>query len=415
MIDPKSFTAALREAGFDFFTGVPDSLLKELCACMNDTLGEEHHVIAANEGAAVALATGYHLGTGNAAVVYLQNSGTGNAVNPLLSLADPQVYAIPMLLVVGWRGEPGVKDEPQHIKQGAVQEDLMRVLGYPYEILSENEESAREQLGRLSARMSEGGTPVALLVRKGTFSEYGGAGAGQPAAGAAGGGGASMAGEASSGGGASSAGDVSGVGAGGEAAAPVAGFYPMSREEALTRILPHLEADARIVSTTGKTSREIYELREARGEGHAKDFLTVGSMGHAISIALGLARTRRAPVYCIDGDGAAIMHLGSLGVAAQRGGPNLRHIIINNGAHESVGGQPTIGFALSFERLARELGYRAAWTATNAGELDDRLDALRAHDGPALLEVRVRAGARADLGRPKSSPAENKRAFMEGL
>lgn len=400
MIDPKIFTAALREAGFDFFTGVPDSLLKELCACMNDTLGEEHHVIAANEGAAVALATGYHLGTGKAAVVYLQNSGTGNAVNPLLSLADPQVYAIPMLLVVGWRGEPGVKDEPQHIKQGAVQEELMRALGYPYEILSEDEDSAREQLGRLSGRMSEGGTPVALLVRKGTFSEYGGAGAGQPAAGAAGAGGASSAGEVSI--------------AGGEAA-PAAAVYPMSREEALSRILPHLEESARIVSTTGKTSREIYELREARGEGHAKDFLTVGSMGHAISIALGLARTRTAPVYCIDGDGAAIMHLGSLGVAAQRGGRNLRHIIVNNGAHESVGGQPTIGFALSFERLARELGYRATWTATNADELDDRLEALQAHDGPALLEVRVRAGARADLGRPKSSPVENKRAFMEGL
>ena len=372
MLNPVSFTNALQKQGFSFFTGVPDSLLKELCACITDTLGNDSHVIAANEGAAVALASGYHLATGKAGVVYMQNSGTGNAINPLLSLADPSVYAIPMLVIIGWRAEPGVHDEPQHVKQGEIQEALLASLGYPYEILSTDETEAHEQLTRLRERMASDQSPVVLLVRKGSFTEYPVAKPGSP--------------------------------------------YVMSREQALSLILPELEPEARIVSTTGKTSREIYELRDSTGVDHSRDFLTVGSMGHAVSIATGFAKFRpELPVYCIDGDGAAIMHMGSLAVTASQRLANFKHILINNGAHESVGGQPTAGFDFSFEALAKEFGYHTVATVTTAEELPKRIAELREAQGPAFLEVRVKPGARKDLGRPRTTPQENKRAFMEGL
>jgi len=455
LIAPSEFTQTLEDAGFAFFTGVPDSLLKELCACITDSMGSERHVIAANEGAAVGLAAGYHLATGRAAVVYMQNSGTGNAINPLLSLADPEVYSIPMLLVIGWRGEPGVKDEPQHVKQGRVQEALLESLEYPYEILSQDPSEAREQVARLSAAMRERSTPVALLVRKGTFSEYEGqasraqAAAGGSAAGAAGGEPAPAAAGCGPGAGARARGgsgavsNAAGVERGADdtgavtghrggsraaaeaerggsgAAAPAereAGQPAMTREAALERILPAIGGEARIVSTTGKTSREIYELREARGEGHAKDFLTVGSMGHAISIALGVAKfCPERPVYCVDGDGAAIMHMGSVAVAGAESPPNLRHIVINNGAHESVGGQPTAGSSLSFAALALELGYRDAWTAATPDELERALEEMSRRTGPSLLEVRVEPGSRSDLGRPRTTPVENKRAFIREI
>ena len=372
MVEPKDFVDHLSRLGLDFFTGVPDSLLKDLCAYITEQCPAGNHIIAANEGGAVALAAGYHLATGKAGVVYMQNSGTGNAVNPLLSLADPDVYAIPMLVVIGWRGEPGVHDEPQHKRQGRVQEALLGALGYRYEIMSEDPKEALVQLDSLVIEMKAKSTPVALLVRKGAFAGY------------------KMV----------------------QTAAPV---YQMTREDAIRIILESLSEDDRVVSTTGMTSREIYELRDAAGQGHGKDFLTVGSMGHALMIALGIARFRKGAVYCLDGDGAVIMHLGSLAIAAHGNPANLRHIILNNGAHDSVGGQPTIGYSLGFDSIAKELGYSAAFRAETPDALKSGLAKLAAVDGPGLLEVRVRGGARKDLGRPKTTPVENKAAFMENL
>lgn len=371
MLDPRETTALLRTQGYDFFAGVPDSLLKELCACITDTVAPQNHVIAANEGGAVALAAGYHLATGKAAVVYLQNSGLGNTINPLLSLADPQVYRIPMLVVVGWRGEPGVKDEPQHIKQGRIQNRLLEALEYPVAVLSAEPQEAQAQITELTAQMHQLGSPVFLVVRADTFAPYKLAADPPP--------------------------------------------YSLSREQALELIIPAVGEDARIVSTTGKTSREIFELRERLGQDHSRDFLTVGSMGHASMIALALARFATVPVYCIDGDGAALMHLGALPIAGHHGPENLRHIVINNGAHESVGGQPTVAFHLDIPAIARECGYRHVFRAQAAGELAAALTELAGVTGPALLEVRVRPGSRADLGRPTTTPVQNKQAFMDAL
>lgn len=372
MIDPKDFVALLAARGITFFAGVPDSLLKDLCAYVTANLPASNHVIAANEGGAVALAAGYHLATGKAALVYMQNSGTGNAINPLLSLADPDVYSIPMLVVIGWRGEPGTKDEPQHKKQGAVQEALLKSLGYSYEIMADAPEAVERQIDRLSEEMLAKKTPTALLVKKGSFGEYAFAGAEKRE-------------------------------------------YPLSREEAIKIVLGKLKGSDRVVSTTGMASREIYELRDAAGEGHAKDFLTVGSMGHAIMIALGVAKFSRGNVYCIDGDGAAIMHLGSLGIVGSQAPKNLRHIVINNGSHDSVGGQPTIGYDLPFDAIAKDLGYAEAFTAEDAAGIESAMHAMESAQGPAFLEIRARGGHRKDLGRPKTTTLENKTAFMESL
>lgn len=370
--EPKFFVEYLEKKGLSFFSGVPDSLLKDLCAYITGNCPPEKHIIAANEGAAVGLAAGYYLATGKPGVVYMQNSGTGNAINPLLSLADSDVYSIPMLLVIGWRGEPGIHDEPQHVKQGKVQEALLSSLGYRYEIMGADSNSVMIQMESMISEMNEKKTPVVLLVRKGSFAEY-------------------------------------------TLPSIKENPYSMTREDAIKVVLSASQKTDLFVSTTGMASREIYELREASGEGHASDFLTVGSMGHALMIASGIALFQKKTVYCIDGDGAAIMHLGSLGIAANIAPKNLRHIVINNGAHDSVGGQPTIGYSLPFPAIAKDLGYKNVFQAINSTEIEASLKRMSKCAGPSFLEIRVRGGARKNLGRPKTTPVENKIAFMENI
>ncbi|MDR0450609.1 MAG: phosphonopyruvate decarboxylase, partial [Treponema sp.] len=290
MIDPGFFCDRLKGRGTDFFTGVPDSLLKSFCACITGRGGEAGHVTAVNEGAAVALAAGYHLATGKIPLVYMQNSGIGNATNPLLSLADPEVYSIPLLLLVGWRGEPGLSDEPQHVKQGRVTDELFRTMRIPYAVLAPDERGLDSQLDTAYTYLRGESGPYALLVQKNTFSPYASQGAEEAAA-------------------------------------------EMSREEAIEEILRFSGEGEFFFSTTGMASRELYELREKLGQGHGRDFLTVGSMGHASHIALGVAmREPGLPVTCIDGDGAALMHLGALAAIGNLKPRNFRHILLNNGA-----------------------------------------------------------------------------------
>ncbi len=372
MLKPEELYSVFREQGYRFFTGVPDSLLKEFCAYIAENTSSDNHVITANEGAAIALAAGYHLGTGEAALVYMQNSGTGNAINPLLSLADPAVYGFPMLLLIGWRGEPGVKDEPQHVTQGFVQEELIRALGYPYEILEPEFESARSQIQELTKAMRASRSPVILLVRAGTFDRY-------------------------------------------QSAIPVSEIYPLTREEVLALIVDTSSEEDRFVSTTGRTSRELFEIRDRLNQGHERDFLTVGSMGHAPMIALGLAMTVKRTVYCIDGDGAALMHFGNMAIVGSRDAKNLRHFLINNGAHDSVGGQPTVGYDVPFHEIADRLGYRTSRLASTETEIREAIEPMNREPGPHFLEIRVRAGTRKDLGRPTTTPLQNKNSLMKGL
>ena len=373
MIRPQFFYELLKENGTGFFTGVPDSLLKSFCAYLTDTAGSKNHIIAANEGCAVGLAAGHYFATGRVPLVYMQNSGLGNTVNPLLSLADREVYSVPMLLVIGWRGEPNVHDEPQHIKQGRVTCSLLDAMEIPYCILSDEEAEAKVQLEKAYSHIKASSSPYAVVVRKGIFDSY-------------------------------------------KLKTNEAVPAEMSREEAIEKIILNAPSNACFVSTTGMASRELYELRDKHGQGHAKDFLTVGSMGHASQIALGIALSKEdKTVFCIDGDGAAIMHLGGLTAIGSQRPKNMVHIVLNNGAHDSVGGQPTVGRKINLCAVAQACGYDKVVSVKTLEELQSRLKELCTNSGSVFIEVLVSKGARADLGRPKSSPIENKKAFMEFL
>ncbi|WP_455664374.1 phosphonopyruvate decarboxylase [Phocaeicola sp.] len=373
MISPSYFYQTLQKQGVDFFSGVPDSLLKNLCAYITDHSDRKNHIIAANEGAAVGLAAGYHLATGKIPVVYMQNSGLGNTVNPLLSLTDKEVYNIPVLLLIGWRGEPGIKDEPQHVKQGKVTLPLLEAMNIKTEVLVEEEDCLEGQISRCFSYMNETGEPCALIVRKGSFSEY-------------------------------------------ELSVSPESVLSLSREEAVRLVAGGLSKEDIVVSTTGMISRELFEYRESVREGHERDFLTVGSMGHASQIALGLAlNASHRKVYCFDGDGATIMHMGALGIIGSQSPQNYYHIVFNNGAHDSVGGQPTIGFELNLPGIARHCGYATVLSIDNKEGLQETVQRLPFLPSPVFLEIKVRKGARRDLGRPTVTPVENKRKLMDFL
>lgn len=374
MITPHEFCAALAAQQVDFFAGVPDSLLKDFCAYVTDTMPAERHVITANEGNAIGLATGYYLATNHIPLVYMQNSGLGNTVNPITSLADPLIYGIPMILLIGWRGEPNVHDEPQHQKMGAIQNDLLKALDIPFTELPTDPAAMSAAVVKAVQTAREQQRPYALVVKKDTFAKYK------------------------------------------LMLKTVDQVLPLTREAAISQVLLSLPTEAVVVSTTGKASREIFELREQAGQGHAQDFLTVGSMGHASSIAFGIALAQNnRPVWCLDGDGAAIMHLGSMAVIGQRQPKNLYHIILNNFAHESVGGQPTAANTVDFLAVAKACGYQTAIRVSTADELATALANLAAQPAPVLLEIRCALGARENLGRPTTTPQQNKQAFMEFL
>jgi phosphonopyruvate decarboxylase len=375
MIESAFFYNQLTAHGVRFFAGVPDSLLKSFCAYISDHSDKKSHIVAVNEGAAVALASGYHLATSGIPLVYMQNSGIGNAVNPLLSLADFDVYRIPLVLAVGWRGEPGTHDEPQHVTQGKATCSLLEATGIPYAILSGTEGEAERQIAECFSVIEKTGAPYAFVVRRDTFAPY-----------------------------------VL------QRVLPDLADAAMTREEAIEEIILASGQYGVIVSTTGMASRELYELREKHGMTHERDFLTVGSMGHASSIALGIALQKSdLRVVCLDGDGAALMHLGAIAAIGVQHPQNLCHIVLNNGAHDSVGGQPTIMTGVDLCTVARASGYIAAYSATTRESLRAALNTADTggKSGAVFIEARVKKGARKDLGRPKSAPPENKAALME--
>lgn len=373
MVSVEKFYETLRHCGVSMFTGVPDSLLKNLCAYITDNSDPAHNIIAANEGAAVGIAAGHYLASDEVPVVYMQNSGIGNAVNPLMSLTDEKVYSIPVLLIIGWRGEPGVHDEPQHVKQGEVTLPLLDAMQIPYVILPEEDQAAMTAVQMMVNDCKKLSKPHAIVIRKNTFGKY------------------KLKNEA-------------------------VNDYPLSREEALTRLVEAVDPDSMIVSTTGKLSRELFELRESLGQGHGNDFLTVGSMGHSSSIALGIALEKPdRKIFCFDGDGAFIMHMGAISNIGALSPKNLVHVVFNNGAHESVGGQPTLGFGIDICSVARACGYKEALSVSTSEEFAALSNRINSLEGPVMIELRVRIDSRDNLGRPTTTPVENKVAFMKNL
>ena len=370
MIRPEFFIEKLRENGIDCFAGVPDSLLKNICAYITDHCDTQHNIIAANEGAAVGIAAGHYLATRIPACVYLQNSGEGNIINPLASLTDPEVYNIPVLLLIGWRGRPGMHDEPQHVKQGKVTTGLLNTMGINFDVLSKEEDIAEKQIAK-AIKALHNKDVYALVIEKDTFEDY----------------------------------KLQNV---------EKNDLTMSREEAIQTVAATLGEKDCIVSTTGMISRELFEYRAAMNQGHERDFLTVGSMGHASQIALGIAMAQpERRVWCFDGDGAAIMHMGSMAIVASKEPKNYVHVVFNNGAHDSVGGQPTVGLKIDLPAVAKAVGYKAMVSVDNKEDLVAAFKDVA--EGPILIEVKVKKGNRKDLGRPTTTPIQNKEALMEFL
>lgn len=373
MIRPQFFIDTLASHDISFFAGVPDSLLKNVCAYITDTIPTRNNIIAANEGGAIGLAAGYHLATGKIPAVYMQNSGEGNVINPLMSLTDREVYNIPVLLIIGWRGEPGVHDEPQHVKQGKVTIPLLEAMGIRHAVLSEDEQTSSVQIAGAVSYMNETKEAFALVIRKGTFDEY-------------------------------------------ILKSKEENNLAMSRETAIGIVASDIEREAVIVSTTGMISRELFEYRAHKNESHERDFLTVGSMGHASQIALGIALQQpERRVYCFDGDGASIMHMGNMAIIGSILPENLIHVVFNNGAHDSVGGQPTAGFRIDLPKIADAVGYRHTFSIDNEEALQEVMNSVKGMKGPVFIEVKVKKGARKDLGRPTTTPVENKEALMKFL
>ena len=372
MITPEFFIEKLRAEGINFYAGVPDSLLKNVCAYITDHFDATHNIIAANEGAAVGLAAGHYLATGNAGCVYMQNSGEGNAINPLASLTDKEVYNFPLLLLIGWRGKPGVHDEPQHVKQGKITTGLLNIMGINYDVLSKDEDKATKQIEK-AVEAIRNKDVYALVIEKDTFEDY----------------------------------KLHNV---------ELNDLTLGREEAIQTMAAALGNRDCIVSTTGMISRELFEYRSAMNQGHERDFLTVGSMGHASQIALGIALAQpERRIWCFDGDGAAIMHMGSMAIVADKAPKHYVHVVFNNGAHDSVGGQPTVGLKIDLPTVAQAVGYKTTFSVDNKADLEAVLDKVKKATGPILLEVKVKKGNRKDLGRPTTTPIQNKEALMKFL
>ena len=358
--------------GSDFYTGVPDSQLKALCNCLMSTYGidPKHHVIAANEGNCAALAAGYHMATGKMPVVYMQNSGEGNIINPLASLLNDKVYAIPVIFIIGWRRELGVHDEPRHIYQRMVTTKLLDDMDVANFVISPDTTDGElaETMEGFRGLLAKG-KQVAFVVRKGAL-EFDGK-------------------------------------------VDYSNEFSLNREQVVGLIAEAAGEDP-VVSTTGKISRELFEYRTAKGMSHKYDFLTVGSMGHCSSIALGIAVNRpELKVWCIDGDGAALMHMGAMAVIGANKPSNMVHIVINNSAHETVGGMPTVAGSIDLPGIARSCGYPKAVTVSDLEGLGKALADAKASEDLVLIEIKCQVGARADLGRPTTTAIENKNSFME--
>jgi len=376
VIETSDFIRSMKESGVEFITGVPDSLLKDICFHIQIEFLANQHVIATNEGSAVALAIGHYLSTGSPALVYMQNSGLGNAINPLVSLADSEIYGIPMILLIGWRGEVAQRgevtsDEPQHRKQGLITLEQLKILDIPYEILNAATKDLDSKFKKIKNLAMARGGPTALVVQKNTFKKF-------------------------------------------DSFESKIFTGRISRNDAIERIVSLTPQNIPIISSTGMISRELYELRNYRNFASRAEFFTIGGMGHASQIAAGIAMTRpEQKVICLDGDGAVLMHAGALAVSADVS--NLIHIVLNNGVHDSVGGQPTKGEFLRFDLVAEAFGYKNFDSVDTLEELEILFNASLKSKESFLIEVLCNPGSRKDLGRPAKHPRESKKDFMDFL
>jgi len=367
------FFQVLKEQGVEFYTGVPDSTLKHFCFFMDSQTTQTSHIIAANEGNAIGIATGYYLSTGKVPLVYMQNSGFGNALNPITSLIDETVFSVPMIIMMGWRGEPGVKDAIQHKKDGDVQEDILKSLNLPYTHISNDLVKMKNQMEGIFDSVKNNNEPHVILVSKNYFQKFNSK----------------------------------------NVAITQTNF--LTREMALTNIINNIEDEDVVVSTTGKCSRELYEIRKKLSMNPDRDLRIVGSMGHVSSVALGISINISNQIFCIDGDGSLIMHMGTLPIIGKYSNNNFKHIILNNFSHDSVGGQESSSNFINYEKLAKSTSYKKYFQIDNRTSFVDTFNSFRESEGPSLLEILISKGSRENLTRPKTTPLENRLYFMNFL
>ncbi len=371
MIRCEDLADIFKKNNLTFFSGVPDSTFKEWMKFLDDGNGLTN-ILAVNECEAIAMVSGYYLATKNIGVVYMQNSGLGKTVNPLTSLCDKEVYSIPLILMIGLRGEPGEKDEPQHKKMGRITLPLLDVLEIPYAILPNTLEEISKVITEMKRASVEKNSPVAIIIKKGLLEEY-------------------------------------------TSKKTTKTYYEMSREDAIKTITNNIQNNGVIISTTGKASRELFEYRIQRKE-KPKDFYTVGGMGCSASIANAIAMQKpNLPVWVFDGDGAVLMQMGTLATIGKYRTENLYHIVFDNNSYDSTGGQPTASSTVNFEKIALACGYKTARTIQKKSDLEEYLNIMKSQKGPQMLIIKIKRGARKDLGRPTTTPIENKIEFMDNL
>jgi phosphonopyruvate decarboxylase len=372
MIKSDQLINLLSKEGLNLFTGIPCSIFKDFLFCLEEKGKKVKHVVSASEEEAISIGVGYNLATSKIPVIYMQNSGLANSVDVLTSLANKEVYGIPMLLLISWRGEPGKKDEPQHFKMGKITLKLLKLLDIPYTILSDNEANVKKEIKKAKKYLIENNTPYAIIIRKGLFAPY------QPK--------------------------------------KRKEFYSLTREEAIKTIVDNIKRDRIIVSTTGKTSRELFEYREIKKHGHGTDFYTFGSMGSSSAIALGIALQKtKKKVFVFDGDGSILMQMGILATVGHYLPKNFYHIIFDNNAFDSTGGQRTLSGTVDFGKIASVCGYKNVKTVSSKNELIRFAKTIESKQGPVILTIKVKQGARKDLGRPVRTPVEIKKEFMKLL
>ena len=376
MIEPEVFFKILKKNNINFYCGVPDSLLKNFCEYVKDNCSKNEHIISANEGNAIGIAAGKNISSGERTAVYLQNSGLGNIVNPIMSLCHKEVYGIPLILIIGWRGEPGLKDEPQHNTQGSKTIDFLNIMDIPFiELNKENEEYEKELNSFFKKNLSHN-HPIAILVRKNTFCKY------------------------------SSKSNLS----------KDSNLSDMTRGMALKIILENSPKNNLYIATTGKLGRELYQIRDKNNQSHKNDFLNIGSMGHVSSIALGIALGKKnSKTICLDGDGSLLMHMGSMAIIGDLNINNFGHIVFNNGRHDSVGGQPTVALKIDIPTIAKSLNYKWSKRVSSKKNLIEILKEVKDLNGPWLLEILIKPGDIENLGRPKLSPSDSLKNFKNNF
>ncbi len=376
MLNIERVISTLKKSGVEFISGVPDTLLNDFCLDLESQWSKDKHVLAANEGNAIALASGYHLATNTVPLVYMQNSGMGNSMNPLISLTDKSVYSMPMVILIGWRGEPGSGDWPQHQRQGELSPVLLESLNIPFKILDENEESSLTAIEWAVSEARKLNKPTALLVKKNVLAKK----------------------------------EKSGFDESGQ-------IYTLSREDAIKEIISQVPDDTLFVASTGRITRELHAIRESLGHSHEYDFLNVGAMGHAVSIAAGIATAHPdKTVVCLDGDAAAMMHMGSMPITANLDLSNLLHIVLNNGVHESVGGQQSVAFSANLTGIASNSGYETLEKfVSSPDKLKQGLETLQVTSKPAFLEIRIKKGMRADMPILKADTIALKKLFISSI